>query len=257
MKVTIAETGLPGSPNTSRPAGRGPEVGGLAGPQGDAPEDLLDAELRERRTDVVVLADRDAAGDHGDLAGESALERGPGAARVVGHDLRGAPAARPLRSTRAASECRLELRIPPGPQRLAGLLELVAGGQHGHGGRGSRTRPRRARPRPARRPPPARPASRRPARASPAAMSSPARRMSLPGPTSTRTATVSPPPSVSSTLDHRVGAGRDHRAGRDLDRLARAQLARPRDGRLATRRPPPAPPGLASVAPAVSAARSA
>ena len=48
MKVTIAETGLPGRPKTSVPP-RVPNHVGLPGPQGDAPEDLVDAErLRAR-----------------------------------------------------------------------------------------------------------------------------------------------------------------------------------------------------------------
>ena len=72
MKVTIAETGLPGSPKTSGRAAAYAEVGRLAGPQRDAPEDLLDAERVERRADVVVLADRDAAADDRDIAGEPA-----------------------------------------------------------------------------------------------------------------------------------------------------------------------------------------
>ena len=75
-KVTIADTGLPGSPKTRRAVGRGvPNQVGLPGPQRDAPEDLLDAELGERRLHVVVRPDRDPAGHDDDVGVERALER--------------------------------------------------------------------------------------------------------------------------------------------------------------------------------------
>ena len=62
--VTIAETGLPGQAEHERAPSRGhAEPGRVPGPQRDAPEDLLDAELRERRLDVVVRADRNASAD--------------------------------------------------------------------------------------------------------------------------------------------------------------------------------------------------
>ena len=52
-KPTSDETGLPGSPKTSvRP--RTPNATGLPGPHGDAPEDLLDAELGLGRAHEVV-----------------------------------------------------------------------------------------------------------------------------------------------------------------------------------------------------------
>ena len=60
------------------------EPGRLAGPQRDAPEALLDAQLGERRLDVVVRADRDAAGDDDHIGGVEALrEGGPGAGGVA------------------------------------------------------------------------------------------------------------------------------------------------------------------------------
>ena len=66
--MTIAETGLPGQAEDETARGRDAEVGRLAGPQRDAPEDLLDAERLERRADVVVLADRHPAADDQDVA---------------------------------------------------------------------------------------------------------------------------------------------------------------------------------------------
>ena len=67
---TIADSGLPGRPNTSVLAAAA-EPQRLAGLDPHAPEDLLDAARLERGLDVVVRADRDAAGDdqHVALAG--------------------------------------------------------------------------------------------------------------------------------------------------------------------------------------------
>ena len=61
-KPTIAETGIAGQAEDERVAARA-EPGGLAGAQADAPEALLHAQLGERGLDVVVRADRHAAGD--------------------------------------------------------------------------------------------------------------------------------------------------------------------------------------------------
>ena len=241
--MTIAETGLPGRPKT-RPAAE-PDaglawrlrIGRLAGPQRDAPEDLLDAERRERGADVVVLADRDAAADDRDVAPRAPARAPPRSARaVVGGRSRPPASSAPARSTSAATECAFELRIAPGPQRLARLLQLVAGGQHAD------PRPPRAgdlvaiRPRRARRARPAPSSAPGSSTVSPAAMSSPARRMSRPG--STAAAIVDLARAAVGVLDpdHGVGARRDHRPGRDRDRLARAERA-PRPGaRRATRR---------------------
>ena len=124
--MTIAETGLPGSPKTSGAARCDPEPGRLAGPQRDAPEDLLDAERCERRPDVVVLTDRDAAADHRQLTFERPLDRRAGRVGVVADD-RGADelGAGPL----ASGGDRVGVRVADRPwaQRLAGLLQLVAG----------------------------------------------------------------------------------------------------------------------------------
>src|SRR6201999_1436876 len=59
------------------------EEGGAAGPQRNAPEDLLDPELRERVLDVVVRAARDAAADDQDVGGEGRLERRHGRLEAV------------------------------------------------------------------------------------------------------------------------------------------------------------------------------
>ena len=83
--MTIADTGLPGSPKTSVPP-RTPNHVGLPGPQRDAPEALLDAELGERGLDVVVRADRHAAREDHDVGGlERLADRVARRAGVVGH----------------------------------------------------------------------------------------------------------------------------------------------------------------------------
>ena len=122
-KVTIAETGLPGSPKTSVPAAATPNQVGLAGLQRHPPEDLLDAERGERRLDVVVLADRDAAADR-----PRARRRAPRsiAARVASRSSRTcvdrARARRPRARRQRRRACSaLELRIAAGPQRRPGL----------------------------------------------------------------------------------------------------------------------------------------
>ena len=126
------------------------EPGRLARLQRDPPEDLFDAEARERRLDVVVGADRDAAGDDHHVGG---LERGPEAllrgGGVVGEAVgRRAYAALVLgerdqhRSVGVVDLARAE--------RLARGLELIARGQHldpgpaGDGQLGDAGRDRRA-----------------------------------------------------------------------------------------------------------------
>ena len=133
-KVTIAETGLPGRPKTRhartrRRAGIA-EPGRLAGAQRDAPEDLLDAELGERRADVVVLADRDAAADHDDVGRRAPARAPPRSPR--GRRARSRPrrARRPSCATSAATRVGVGVADRARAQRLARLLELVAGGQH-------------------------------------------------------------------------------------------------------------------------------
>ena len=128
--MTTAETGLPGSPNTSVVAAAA-EPGRLARLERDPPEHLLDAELGQRRLDVVVRADRDAAGDDHHVRG---LERGRDALLrgvvVVGQPPRRFGAWRPALAASPASIGALELWISPGPQRLARGPELVARAQH-------------------------------------------------------------------------------------------------------------------------------
>ena len=97
-----------------------------------------------------MLADRDAAADHGDVAVERALERRRGSRRG-----RRATISAPRQLGAGALDQGGD-RVGVGvadrarAQRLAGLLQLVAGGQHGDPRARARRRPRRARPRRAR-----------------------------------------------------------------------------------------------------------
>ena len=70
---TIADSGLPGQPEHERRAAPA-EPQRLAGLDPHAPEDLLDAAGLEGGLDVVVRADRDAAGDDQDVALQPALD---------------------------------------------------------------------------------------------------------------------------------------------------------------------------------------
>ena len=82
-----------GRHHRDRVAGQAEDEGAVAGPepgraarfQRHPPEDLLDAEVRERRLDVVVLADRDAAADDRHVG----LERGASSAARVASGCRG------------------------------------------------------------------------------------------------------------------------------------------------------------------------
>ena len=80
---TSDDTGLPGSPKTSvAPADA--ERHRLARPHGDAPEDLLDPELRLDPPDEIVRADRDAARRDEHVELEPLLERATVRVLVVG-----------------------------------------------------------------------------------------------------------------------------------------------------------------------------
>ena len=166
--VTIAETGLPGSPKTSVPDRPHPrrrsrggrrmnsEVGRLAGAQGDPPEHLLDAERLERGPDVVVLADRDAARDDDDVAVERRLEHLPRRLTVVGHDPRrdqlraGRGDQAPRACTRSSCESSPARAGSPGSRSSSPVVSTVTRGRRAH------ATSRDARPRPSRRPPPGR-----------------------------------------------------------------------------------------------------
>ena len=236
------------------------EVGRLAGPQRDAPEDLLDAELRERRPDVVVLADRDAAADDGDVG-----RRAPARARRA--------------SPRGSSRDALDADATSAPAALGQRGDRV-GVRVADRARAQRLVRRRAARRrwSARRPAAA--ARRRP-RASPTEASTPssagaelgARRehasrrprcprrrggCSRPAATVGATSTARRRRSVSSTRTTASAPVGHHRAGRDRDRLAGAR-ARASAGcagaRLAGERA--ASPASRPLRPAVSAARTA
>ena len=227
-----------------------PEVGRPPGAQGDAPEDLLDPELGERRAHVVVLADRDPAGDH-DEVGIERPRRAPRGWPRACHGRSRAGAARRPRARRRARRAvnAFELRIRSGAQRLARGLELVAGGQHrdprpsracdlGTADRGDHTdlggadlgsRPRST--------------------VSPASMSSPARRTSLPrldrDPDLDRLARRRRCPRPGPRRRRRRAASRRSRSRSPRRRRARE----PPGGRPATRRRPssatgPAPAGV-------------
>ena len=79
QKQTIVDSGLPGQPEDERVAAAA-EPQRLAGLDPHAPEDLLDAARLERGLDVVVRADRDAAGDDQHVALQA---RRDGASRVA------------------------------------------------------------------------------------------------------------------------------------------------------------------------------
>ena len=204
-----------------------------------------------------MLADRHAAADHDDVG----VERRARLPRVVAagssrHDLDAARARRPRARPAPAPSGRSSCGSPPGRSGSPGLVQLVAGGQHAD------PRPARARDRGA----PDRGehpelggaelgagrehASRR------AAMSSPARRMSLAGLDLGPGPRPRPSPPSCPRPGHRVGALGDHRPGRDRDRLAGAEraLGRVPGARLVDHGEPGR---LSAGAPAVSAARTA
>ena len=175
-----------------------PEVGRPPGPQGDAPEDLLDPELSERRTHVVVLADRDSAADRDEVGIERPGERLAGGLERVADDHRAGELG-PRADGEPGDGERVRIADPSGGQGLS-WARWSSSPVVSTATRGRRAHSTSARPTEAITPASAGPIS-APARStvSPGPMSSPARRTSLPAATSTPTSTVSRPPSVSST----------------------------------------------------------
>ena len=84
-KQATVESGLPGRPKTSV-ASAAAEPQRLAGLEPDAPEHLLARPRLERRLDVVVRADRNAAAHEQHVAGQRGLDGGARRRAVVGHD---------------------------------------------------------------------------------------------------------------------------------------------------------------------------
>ena len=117
----------------------GAEPRRAAGAQRDAPEDLVDAERLQRRLDVVVGTDRDAAGEdeHVGLL-ERRGDRLAGLRLGVGHHAGAQHLRAGLRRQRGERRGVGVVQLA-GAERLAGRDELVAGGQH------DETRPARAR----------------------------------------------------------------------------------------------------------------
>ena len=251
-KVTIAETGLPGRPKTSVPPLADAEIGRLAGPQRDAPEDLLDAERGERRPDVVVLADRDAAADDHDVGLERRGDARRGWPRRSSRTCAMLATSAPAASRRAAAACARSSCGPlPGTQRLGGPDQLVAGRERCRRAGGGRRRARRS------------PRTRRP-RARPRQSSVPGSIRRSPGAdVLAGAADVGAVGGLDDDLrprrsprvgvldaDHGVGAVGHHRAGRDRDRLAGGELAARPGARPATRPTIRRLTGDASAAPA-------
>ena len=179
--VTIAETGLPGRPNTSVPSRRA-EPGRLPGLKPHAPEALLDAELGERRLDVVVRADGHAAADAHDVGrverGGERVARGRRSRRARALALTtSAPGARRLRGdARRRSSCGSGPGASSAPARPARRPSRAPRAAAACARDRSRLRATRAR-----RPPPGRARCPRAMTVSPARTSSPARRTFAPG----------------------------------------------------------------------------
>ena len=171
-----------------------------------------------------------------------AVERPPSASRVAVAVVADDPRPREL-GARALDQRRDRVRVRVADraraQRLAGLLQLVAGGQHRDPRPDRAARPRRG-PTEASTPSSAGPISapggdhRLPGRDVLAGAAD----VACPASTATRTSTASAPAVGVLDPDDGVGALGTIAAGRDRDRLARPERPRRRDGRRATRRPP-------------------
>ena len=98
-KPTIARERVAGEAEHERGAAAA-EPQRLARLDAHAPEDLLDAARLERGLDVVVRADRDAAGDDEHVARQAGLDGGAGGLEVVADH---AVVDRPRRPPRSAS----------------------------------------------------------------------------------------------------------------------------------------------------------
>ena len=234
-KVTTADTGLPGRPNTSVPPARA-EPDGLARLQRDAPEALLHAERRQRGLDVVVRADRHAArdGDHVRLVERARQDRLGGLAivghRLAAHHLAAVPRGQRGQRDGVAVVDLARSQAGPGATSSSPVASIATRGRRAHG----------RSPRPAAT---AMASSAGPstvpaisARA-PARRSSPASRMLACGAASASRTTA--PSRLLHALDgdHGVGAGGYGGSGRDADRLAVAERRRSPGARPATRRP--------------------
>ena len=228
-----------------------PEPQRLARLDPHAPEDLVDAAGLEGGLDVVVRADRDAAGDDQDVALQPELDHRPACAAGRPGPAGSARAARPPAARASRPRSSSTRRSCPARAAAPGLEQLAAGDDRGR--RAASAARRRSRL-PAEASADSRgTVSTSPGRAStsPACTSSPRRRMCRPGETEAVATTVSPRASVSSTLSTASAPARDRRAGRDPRRGARLE------------REPSAPPAArspitrSSAPGATSAARTA
>ena len=124
----------------------------LAGLDPHAPEDLLDAAGLERGLDVVVRADRDAAGDDQHVALQARFDRGDGGVALDRRSRRGRRRCAPARpaSRRTISAVRLVDLARLG--RRADRQQLAAGDDQVQARAAVHGRPRRRRPRRAPRP---------------------------------------------------------------------------------------------------------
>ena len=235
--------GLPGSPSTGFPPASA-KRNGLPGFIGTPCTRTSAPSARERRRDVVPLADRDAA-DRDDRVG---ARRAPRRARPArpradrGHGRAGARRPAPRRAPRARR------RSSPASARH----DLVAGGDDRDARRaGGPATGRRRRPRAA---PPGAPRSATPAASAspPRATSSPARLTFSPGRAAAEEADAGALRPRRLLAHHRVRAVGERRAGEDPRRLAGAS-GRGRDVARVDRLPRPA----ACTGPATSAARTA
>ena len=126
--VTTADTGLPGQPEYERRSAAA-EPGRLTRLERDSPEHLLDAELGERRLDVIVRADRNPARDDHDVGGlERLREPGLGGRAIVGESPC-RPDDRALRGGERIEHRRVRIVDLARAERLAGGAELVARAQ--------------------------------------------------------------------------------------------------------------------------------
>ena len=261
--VTIAETGLPGSPKTSprpgpRPWRRGatPNHVGLPGRSATPQKTSSRAELLERGLDMVVWTDRDAPRDHGDIGRQRTAQSGLGRLRGVGDDLGEGE----LRAGRG-DERRERMRVGVANRHRAEAARRAPAARRPWSARRSagaaRTPPSPGRPRRARRAPP--PRARRRVRARRRPRRCPRRRSGCLG-------RSRPRPRSRPGLDERRRCprrGRRHQRRRASSPRSRSRsprpgrAPRPRDARLATRRRVPASPGVSALAVFVSAARTA
>ena len=143
---TSADSGLPGSPSTIAPVGRTTGPDRLARLDRDAPEQLLDAERRQRRLDVVARADGHAAARHDEIGLERARRTAAPSPRACRARGRRARPSQPNDVSVPAEEQRVRVVHLAAPERRARRDQLVAGRQHDDARPPHAARPRRARP---------------------------------------------------------------------------------------------------------------